>query len=78
MIDQMWMLTITISLFAAAALALMGLLAWIGNKLYEKLEAIVKSLSSIAGDLHSRINEHDRRITVVETKIELRSDRNCP
>ena len=71
MIDPMWMLTIAGALLSAVALMLMWVLGWIGNKLYSKLEEITRSLNKIAGDLHDRINSHDRRITTVETKIEM-------
>jgi len=72
MIDSMWMLTLAGSLLAAVVMILMAVLAWIGNKLYVKLEEIVRSLNEIAGDLHKRINVHDTRITRLETKNEVR------
>jgi uncharacterized protein YoxC len=71
MIDSMWILTLAGALLAATFGVLIAVLAWIGNKLHTKLEEITKSLTSIAGDLHNRINDHDRRITTVETIIEM-------
>lgn len=71
MIDSMWMLTLSGALLAAVFGVLMAVLAWIGNKLYAKLEEMAQTLTTIAGDLHERINGHDRRITAVETKCEI-------
>lgn len=67
----MWLLTLAGALLAAVFGVLMAVLAWIGNKLHAKLDQMQLTLSQIAGDLHERINGHDRRITTIETKCEL-------
>ena len=70
MIDSMWMLALAGALLAAVFGVLIAVLAWIGNKLYSKLEQMSSTLTQIAGDLHGRINGHDQRITKLETKLE--------
>lgn len=62
------LLTIAASLVAALFGVLVVILGWMGNKIYEKLNDMASTMTSIAGDLHDRINGLDRRITVVETK----------
>ena len=61
------LLTIAASLVACLFGLLVTLLGWMGNKIYEKLTEMSKTMTSIAGDLHTRINNLDLRLTVVET-----------
>lgn len=47
--------------------AMFGLLAsvlgWIGNKVYGKLDEVVKAVGSVKDELHERITSTDRRQT---------------
>lgn len=66
--DETTLLTIASSLVAVLFGLLVSVLAWIGGRLYNKLDEIVKSLGSVAHELHERINNIERRITVIEVK----------
>lgn len=61
------LLTIAASLVATLFGLLVAVLGWLGNKIYSKLEEMGETMHSIAGDLHTRINNLDLRMTVVET-----------
>jgi len=55
-------------------IALVGLLTavigWLGGRVITRLDAMVDKLNSVAGELHTRINGIDTRLTRVETKTE--------
>lgn len=72
MIDAMSLLTVAGALVAAIFGILLAVLGWMGNKLYGKLVEITTSLSTLAGDLHTKINALDRRVTIVEVLSEFR------
>lgn len=61
------LLTIAASLVATLFGLLVAILGWLGNKIYGKLEEMGNTMHVIASDLHSRINNLDNRVTVVET-----------
>lgn len=61
------LLTIAASLVATLFGLLIAVLGWLGNKIYGKLEEMGNTMHVIASDLHSRINNLDTRVTVVET-----------
>lgn len=54
--------------------ALVGLLTTVigglGARVITRLDAMVDKLNSVAGELHTRINGLDTRLTRVETKTE--------
>lgn len=62
------LLTVAASLVATLFGLLVALLAWLGNKIYNKLEEMARTMQTIASDLHERINDLDKRVTVVETR----------
>lgn len=66
------LLTLAATLVATLFGLLVAILGWMGNKIYQKLEEMGHTMHQIAGDLHERINGHDRRITVLETWREAR------
>lgn len=68
MMNEATLLTIALSLVAVLFGLLVSVLAWIGGRLYNKLDEIVNSLSSVATELHMRINTIDRRVTVIEAR----------
>jgi hypothetical protein len=45
---------------------LSAILGWIGNRTYQKMDEMAKTLDRIAGDLHEKINGLDKRVTIVE------------
>jgi len=64
------LLTIASSLVATLFGLLVTVLGWIGSKIYTKLDEMSNTMHSIASDLHERINDLDRRVTVVETRCD--------
>lgn len=64
------MLAIAASLVATLFGILVAIIGWLGNKFYSKLDEISKNLIAMAGELHERINEVDRRLVRVETTID--------
>lgn len=63
------LLAIAASLVAAMFGLLCAILGWLGNRIYNKVDEMAKSLTAMAGELHNRINGIDRRVTVVETRF---------
>lgn len=70
MIDTMWLLTIACALVATIFGVLLTVLGWIGNKLYLKVEEIAATMHQIAGDLHGKISDLDRRQTRTEARLD--------
>ena len=54
---------------------LMGLLSWLGTRLYNKLEEMSKSIRSIEGDLHARVTNIDKRVVALESRCAIEHDR---
>lgn len=46
------------------------IIAWIGSKAINSIEAMRDELKGVAWELHDRINGIDRRVTVVETRCD--------
>lgn len=46
-------------------------LGWMGNKVYERLGDMAKSMRNIEADLHGRIGDLDRRMVRVEAKCQI-------
>lgn len=72
MSDSMF-LTVAMSLVATLFGLLILIVGWLGNKTYSKLDEISRNLVLMAGELHEKINGHDRRITVLETRLDRRA-----
>jgi uncharacterized protein YoxC len=68
MVDNTTLLAIAGALVATTFGLLCAILGWLGNRVYQKLDEMGKTLHRIAGDLHEKINGLDRRVTVVETR----------
>lgn len=68
------LLAIAGSLVAVMFGLLTAILGWIGAKMYAKMEELGITLHNIANDLHDKINNLDRRVTVVETY----QQQSCP
>lgn len=66
--NETTLLALAASLVAAMFGLLCAILGWLGNRIYNKVDEMSKSLTSMAGELHTRINGIDRRVTVVETR----------
>ncbi len=62
-------LPIALSLVATLFGLLTVLLGWLGAKVIARLDAVVEKLNQVSGELHTRINGIDTRLTVVETRI---------
>lgn len=63
--------TQVLTMAAALVAAMFGLLAtvlgWIGSRTITALDAMRDKLDEVASELHNRINNIDRRVTVMET-----------
>ena len=68
------MLSIAFAIIAAMFGVLCAVLGWLGNRIYNKVDEMSKSLNAMAGELHARINGIDRRVTIVETKCSTNHD----
>ena len=66
------LLILASSLVATLFGLLIAILSWLGNKTYSKLDEISRNLIAMAGELHERINDLDRRVLVIETHCETR------
>lgn len=78
--NDVQLLTISASLVATLFGVLIGVLSWIGNKVYSKLEQLAESVQTIKDDLHgritslselvnARINQLDVRMVKLETRF---------
>ena len=69
------LLTIAASLVAVMFGLLTSVLAWVGGRLYAKVEEMNKTMHDIAAGLHEKFNGLDKRVTVVETMMRDGHDR---
>lgn len=60
--------TMLLALVAALFGVLVAIFSWMGNKVYEKLNEITGLMRNIEKDLHERIGELDKRISLIEIK----------
>lgn len=65
-------LMVSSSLVATLFGLLVALLGWLGSKIYTKLDELGNTMRRIESDLHERISALDKRVTRVETQVELR------
>ena len=49
---------------------LVAVLGWLGSRIIVRLDLMVDRLNQVAGELHTRINGLDTRLTRVETKVD--------
>ena len=56
-----------IGLLVAVLAAVLG---WLGSRIIVRLDLMVDRLNQVSGELHTRINGLDTRLTRVETKVE--------
>ncbi|OGT54234.1 MAG: hypothetical protein A3E01_00155 [Gammaproteobacteria bacterium RIFCSPHIGHO2_12_FULL_63_22] len=66
--NETMLLALAASLVAAMFGLLCAILGWLGNRIYNKVDEMSNSLTSMASELHTRISGIDRRVTVVETR----------
>jgi uncharacterized protein YoxC len=66
------MITILLSLVATFFALLVIVFGWMGSKVYSKLDEMSHTMVNIEHDLHGKIADLDRRVTKVETRIEIR------
>jgi len=76
MMSEAQIITILLSLVATFFGLLIAVIAWLGNKVYEKLAEMARTMHGIESDLHGKITHLDRRITRVETKV-FEGDKSC-
>ena len=58
------------ALIGVLVAVLVALLGWLGSRIIVRLDLMVDRLNQVAGELHTRINGIDTRLTRVETKVE--------
>lgn len=63
-------LTIAASLVACLFGVLATVIGWMGARVIVRLDAVVEKLNVVAGELHTRINGIDTRLTRVEARTE--------
>ena len=68
MIDQASLLTMLLTVIVALFGVLTVIIGWMGNKLYIRLGLMAGTMRNIETDLHGKISDLDRRVTVVETR----------
>lgn len=68
--DEIWIITALLSLVGVLFGFLIALLAWMGNKVYNKLDEMSASMRNIETDLHERITQVDKRVVRIETHLE--------
>ena len=68
MMNDQILLTLAASLVATLFGLLVAILGWLGNKIYSKLDEVSNTMHRIAGDLHEKLNDLDRRVTRVEAR----------
>lgn len=68
-IDQMWVITILLSLVGAMFGLLVMIVGWMGSKLYQKLSDMATTMHKIETDLHGKISNIDRRVTRLEANV---------
>ena len=73
-INDMWVITILLSLVATLFGVLIVILGWMGSRVYSRLQELVRAMHNIEVDIYGKISNLDRRITVVETTIQHRSE----
>ena len=67
---DMQILNIFMGLVACLFGLLCTLLGWLGKGMFEKMDNLRASMNEMASDLHDRLNNLDRRVTVVETRCQ--------
>lgn len=66
--------TLSLSLVGGLFILLAGLVGWFGSHMMSKLDELNRSIQTLAGDLHARINSQDTRLTRVEVHTERLND----
>ena len=64
--DESMLISVLMGLVAAMFGVLILISGWLGNKVYNKLDEMSKSMTSIEKDLHGKISDLDRRMVKVE------------
>lgn len=54
---------------------LIAVIGWIGNRIFHRMDSIQNVLRQAEKDLHVRIDDHEHRITRVETHCNIQEDR---
>lgn len=68
------LLNVIMSVVGAMFGLLCLLLGWVGAGMHRKLDVMGEKLSLMAGELHTRINHIDNRLTKVETRCAYEHD----
>lgn len=69
--DTVSLLTFAATIVATLFGVLIAVLGWMGNKLYEKVSEMARSMLAIERDLHGQIANLDRRVTRLEDHVSI-------
>lgn len=64
-------ISVLLSLVATLFGLLVCVMAWIGSKLYQRVNEMASSMQNIERDLHGKIVNLDRRMTRIETFVQI-------
>jgi cell division protein FtsB len=70
-VDTVSLLTFAATIVATLFGVLIAVLGWMGNKLYEKVSEMARSMLAIERDLHGQIANLDRRVTRLEDHVSI-------
>ncbi len=68
--NELTLLALAASLVATLFGLLVMVLGWLGAKVIQRLDTLADKLDVVSGELHTRINGIDSRLTKVETRCE--------
>lgn len=68
--DESVLVTVLLALVATLFGFLIAILSWMGNKVYNKLSEMAATMVNIDSDLRGELSHLDRRVAVVETKVQ--------
>ena len=68
--NELTLLALAASLVATLFGLLVMVLGWLGSKVIQRLDTLADKLDVVSGELHTRINGLDSRLTKVETRCE--------
>ena len=67
------LMTAATGIIAFLLSVLIAVVAWIGKRLFERIDEMQRTLHTIEGELHNRITDVDRRLARVEARCDYAS-----
>lgn len=63
--------SVLLGVIAFLTACLVGVVGWVGRRIFLQMDAIKALLRSAETEIHQRINDHETRITRVEVRCEV-------